>query len=136
MIAADRVTGSSPTTLVLYTTSLFSVFLAWELRSYSPMFPCLPVKLTLFCSLALLILILMAQLSCVAGCNRTFTENRQLSRHKKFCLHVQRLRQTSKDARRASGHMHDLLSHLPKPSDRRHRLQVLSRDYLSHIILI
>ncbi len=75
--------------------------------------------------LVLFISIVMTQLSCVAGCNRTFTESKGLTRHKKSCLYVQRLRQASRDARKASGNMHDLLSHLPKPLRRTHRLQVL-----------
>ena len=80
--------------------------------------------------LALLTLILMVQLSCVAGCSRTFPESKNLARHKKTCLHVQRLRQTSRDARKENGHMHALLGRLPKPVDRKHRLQVLFPDCL------
>lgn len=75
----------------------------------------------------------MVQLACVAGCNRTFTENKNLCRHKKSCLHAQRLRQISRDARKATGRMHDLLLRLPKPLDRKHRLQVLSPYYLIYL---
>ncbi len=55
----------------------------------------------LFGRLILLVFLLMAQLHCVVGCSRTFVENRQLSRHKKSCVHVQRLREASRDARKA-----------------------------------
>ena len=66
----------------------------------------------------------MKELSCVAGCNRTFPESKNLARHKKTCLHAQRIRQTARDARKESGHMRALLSRLPKPVDRKLRLQV------------
>ena len=92
-----------------------------------------------FIALTLFISTVMTQLSCVAGCNRTFTENKNLSLHKKNCLHVQRLHQASRDARKANGHLHDLLSHIPKPAHRMHRLQVLFAQsflYLSYWIKI
>lgn len=67
----------------------------------------------------------MTQLSCVLGCNRIFSESKNLARHKRTCLHVQRIRQIARDIRKDSGHMHALLSRLPKPLNRKHRLQVL-----------
>lgn len=110
MIAADRVSSLAGMAVCTFVSLLILSLSTYSESSH--------LRLSAFT--------LMAQISCVVGCNRTFTESKNLSLHKKTCLHVQRLRQTSREARKASGHMHNLLNHLPKPLDRKHRLQVLS----------
>lgn len=64
-------------------------------------------KIAIFVLLPL-VLLLMAEIACVTGCGRTFTENKYLSRHKKSCQHIQRLRQKSRDARKEQEHIHGL----------------------------
>lgn len=74
--------------------------------------------------LTLCIFAMVAQLSCVGGCERRFTETKHLSRHKKSCIYAQKQRQTALKARKNSDHIQDLLKEVPTLPDRKKRLQV------------
>jgi predicted metalloprotease len=79
-------------------------------------------KIAIFVVLSLALL-LMAEITCVTGCGRTFVENKHLSRHKKTCQHVQQHRQKSREARKEGRHTHGLKD-IPTLLDRKKRLQV------------